>query len=307
MLKQVLAALCLLIALVSAAFAAPAPDLAAGIKLYWEARYREAASALKAVKPDDLSPQERVLLFKFLGLTLFARGDKAAAEDAFTEVVDLDPEYKLTEPEFSGDVVKCFRKARTTLSNRLSDGGVEHYREKDYRAAETSFRQALVVDPSNPMAKDFLPLVTKHEEQRQAPLCTPTLAWSRLDIENGQCTGVDVSSLLHLPVTATKITLIYAVHHSGMGPCWKIVLYDAQGGVIHVFDDPKKQFVGEKAPDLASQWQVVELPEMKTVAKVVMYSSASPRSKRIISKDVGNNLLDTLLLSLEVNCPPAKE
>jgi tetratricopeptide (TPR) repeat protein len=306
MLKRVLVALCLLIGLVNVSLAA-APDLAAGIKLYWEARYREAASALKAVSPDDLSPQERVLLFKFRGLTLFARGDKGAAEEAFTEVLRIDPKYKLAEPEFSADVVKCFRKARTTLSNRLSDAGLEQYRAKNHQAAEAALRQALIVDPSNPLAKDFLPLVSKPEEEKKVPLCKPTLAWGSLDIENGLCSGVDVSSSLHLPVAANKLTLIYAVHHGGVGPCWKIVLYDAQGGVLHIFDDPKKQFVGEKAPDPASQWQIVELPEVRTVAKAVMYSIASPRSKRIVSKDVGNNLLDTFILGLEVSCRPAKE
>jgi tetratricopeptide (TPR) repeat protein len=306
MLKRVLFALCLLICLVNISFAAEAPDLAEGIKLYWEAKYKEAASSLRAVKPEDLSSQERVLLFKFRGLILFARGDKAAAEEAFMEVVKLDPEYKLAEPEFSGDVVKCFRKARTTLSNRISDVGLEQYRAKNKKAAEAAFHQALVIDPSNPMAKDFLPLVVQREEELKPlpPLCKPSLDWGSLDIANGQCSGVDVSSSLHLPVEASKLTLIYAVHHSGVGPCWKIVLYDAQGGIIHTFDDPKKQFRSVKPPQLESRWQVVELPEQQTVAKVVMYSMASPRSKRIVSKDVGNNILDTFLLGLEVVCKP---
>lgn len=310
--KHAMIAFCLLVLLVNVSFGAEAPDLAAGIKLYWEAKYKDAAAALKAVRPEDLSSPERVLLFKFIGLTNFARGDQRAAEEAFVKVLSIDPEYKLPEPDFSADVLKCFRKARTTLSNSLSDEGVEQYRLKNNRAAESAFHQALIVDPSNPMAKDFLPLVsTKPEEEKgeekDEVLCKPALVWGSLDTAKGLCSGVDVSSALHLPVSANKITLMYAIHYKGAGSCWKIVLYDSLGNIVHTFDDPKKEFLDGKTPNPASRWQVVELPEARTVAKAVMYSIASPRSKRVASKDVGNNLLDTFILGLEMACGQGKK
>jgi|GEM_PF-4467897 len=299
--------LLLIVCVTAVAHGTEPADLTTGIKAYRDANYPQAVKILKALDPRSLAVQEQVLLFKFLGLSLIARNDKAGAEEAFTELLKVNAIYPLPESEFSPEVVKCFKRAKAALGNQLSDGGLEKYRAKNYAEAATLFRRAGEVDPSNPIVKDFLALAEQAAQAEQPkppekPSCQPSLDWGKVDTSRGQCRGADVSSAFKLPIRANKITLVYAVHHGGVGNCWKIVLYDAKGEVIHSFEDPEHKFASEKEPDSAARWQVVELPEVQTVFKIVMHSTPSSSLKRIISPDVGKNLLDTFLLSFEVAC-----
>src|SRR5262249_1193621 len=197
-------------------------------------------------------------------------------------------------------------RAKTALGNQLTDRGLELQRAKSHKEAAALFRRAIEVDPANPIAKDLLALAEQSAEAEQPkvpekPACQHSLVWASLDTNKGQCRGVDVSSAFNLPVRTNRITLIYAVHHNGAGSCFKLVLYDVKGEAIHSFEDPQHKFASEKAPDSASRWQVVELPEVKTVFKVVLHAAPSSSLGRIISPE-GKNLLDTFLLGLEVAC-----
>jgi tetratricopeptide (TPR) repeat protein len=277
-------------------------DLAHAMEAYWKADYPAALAELQALDEAKLAADERVLLHKFLGLSLLARKDAEKAQEQFVKLLEIEPGYDLAEKEFSPSVIALFQKSRLVQAQRLYERGMDAYRGQRFQEAVPNFEQSLQLNPRNSIAKDFLALASKRAAEKKPDACFPTRAWAELDMTGANCQGVDYSSSFKLPVQANRLTLIYSKHHFGVGKCWKIAFFDPQGREIFVLTDPTGTFAGKATPQRGTRWRVVELPEALTIGKVKMYGEGGRGLEKLIGKSVGRDF-DEFILGLELTCP----
>jgi hypothetical protein len=106
-----------LIALGAPAVASGAPDAGALIAradkmVSVELRYGEAIDLLsRALSEPEISTRQRIDAYRLLGIAYVARGATGSATAAFTELLDLDPDYGL-DPLLSPKIHEVFAKAK---------------------------------------------------------------------------------------------------------------------------------------------------------------------------------------------------
>lgn len=298
--------------LIASVIGAQETNLARGIQAYTEADYRTAIAVLEGLDESKLRPDERVVQYKFLALSLIARKQPERAQEEFIKLLTIEPGYELSGKEFSPSVLELFQKSKMARGMRLCNQGVEAYNAGQFREAVPDLEQALRFNPRDIRASEFLKLATtrlkeeddenKKKEEKRAE-CIPSRTWGELDAKTTTCQGIDYSSGFKLPVQANRVTLIYSKHHFGVGKCWKIVLYDTEGKEVYVLEDPSQAFMGKQEPGNEARWRVVDLPEVLTIARVKMYGEGGHGFEKFMSQRVGKDFEDELILGLEVACP----
>jgi tetratricopeptide (TPR) repeat protein len=298
--------------IVAGVLGAKEADLARGIQAYTEADYRTAITVLENLDESELRADERVVLHKFLALSLIARKQQERAQEEFIKLLTIEPGYELNNQDFSPSVRDLFQKSKIAQGARLCDRGVGAYNAGQFREAVPDLELALQLNPHDIRANEFLKLATnrlkeedieskKKEENRVK--CVSSRAWGELDAKSATCQGRDYSSSLKLPAQANRVTLIYSKHYFGVGKCWKIVLYDTEGKEVLVLDDPSQAFIGKETPGNEARWRVVDLPEIRTIARVKMYGQGGHVLEKRVGPTMGRDLEDEFILGLEVACP----
>lgn len=300
--RNVFALLALLALWSSPAGAQDLLTLGQGIKAYWEADYDTAVTLLGALEGDQLSRPAQILRYKFLGLSLFAKGDKPASLAELSKLLELEPGHELNPRDFPPHLLELFGEAKVGEAEKTYQAGLLEYRARSLEAAIARFELAVRLDPPHPAAAEMLRLA-RRDLQDLRDRCFPKLSWGELDAKKATCQGVDYSSSFKLPVPANRITLIYGKHHFGLGKCWKIVLQDEEGGEVLVLDDPAGAFKDKQTPTNGSRWRVVELPEVRTIGRIIMYSEGGHDVERFLARRLGESYEDQLILGLEVICP----
>jgi tetratricopeptide (TPR) repeat protein len=308
MIKQALS-LFLLVLLIAEGINAQNIELGRGIHAYTDADYRTAITVLKSIDESKLRDDERVVLHKFLALSLIARKQPERAQEEFIKLLTIESMHELSGKEFSPSVLELFQKSKLAHGARLCDRGVEAYNAGRFGEAVPDLEEALRLNPRDIRANEFLKLssnrlkedeIKRKEEKREQ--CVPSRTWGELDVRTVTCEGRDYSSDLKLPVQANRLTLIYSKHYSGVGRCWKIALYDAEGKEVFVLEDPDQVFVGKQKPSKEARWKVVDLSEVRTIAQVKMYGDGRHGFEKLVGQ-VGKDLSDEFILGLEVTCP----
>jgi tetratricopeptide (TPR) repeat protein len=281
-------------------------DLGRGIRAYTEADYPTAIAELTALDEAELRPDERVVLHKFLALSFFARKEKEKAREEFIKLLTIDPGYELKDGKFAPSVLDLFQKAKRAQGTDVCDRGVESYNAGHFREAMLDFEQALLLNPKDTRAGEFQKLTAnrlKEEPVPEPPKCIPSRAWSELDAQKATCQGVDYSTGFRFPIPANRITLIYSKHHFGVGTCWKVVLYDVDGNEVLALDDPTHAYKGREEPANAERWRIVDLPEVRKIARVRMYGEGGHAFGKFMGQRVNKDFEDKFILGLEVACP----
>jgi tetratricopeptide (TPR) repeat protein len=287
-------------------------DLARGIRAYTDADYRTATSVLESLDESKLRADERVVLHKFLALSLMARKQQERAQEEFIKLLTIEPGYELSDKEFSPSVLELFHKSRMAQGAQLCDRGIEAYNSGQFREAVPDLEQALQFNPRDLRANEFLKLATnrlreedaeskKREEKKEE--CVPSRTWGELDMKTITCQGRDYSSGLKLPAKSNRVILIYSKHYFGVGKCWKIVLYDTEGKEVLVLDDPTQALMDKQKPSNEARWRVIDLSEVHTIARVKMYGVGGHDLEKLVGQAVGKDLADEFILGLEVICP----
>ena len=298
--------------------------LTQAIESYWRGDYETAEALLRRIEVDELDPPEQSRFYQFFGLTLIARGHEEEAKQRFADLLELQPDFKLTDDRFSPQVLDVFERAKELLAGRLYDRAVELYSEKDFAGAVELLGQAHGLNPTDPTIDDLLQLSKDQASRLQAatpveppppppPPCTPSRVWGTIETRRVSCQGIELRRLYKdddtanpppLPAPANHLTLIYANHNFGVGECFKLVLYDDQGQVIHTFEDPQNTFAGKDEPSSESRWQEVDLPEVHTIAGAVLFAEDRYDAVRVLASGLRKAELDQFVLALEVVCPP---
>lgn len=100
--------------------AAAAPsDLSRAHKLITlDLKYAEAIELLEGVlREGELAPKDRVQAGRLLGIASAATGDQQRAEQAFVEVLELEPTYRL-DARHSPKIRQAFENAQKTIAER---------------------------------------------------------------------------------------------------------------------------------------------------------------------------------------------
>lgn len=78
---------------------------------YARANFKKALEGLNRVITSEKASKEQLLTaLSFKGAVFIAQGKKALAEEVFGQILSLDPEYQLSELEFSPKIIKAFNK-----------------------------------------------------------------------------------------------------------------------------------------------------------------------------------------------------
>lgn len=276
--------------------------LGQGIKAYWDADYDTAVTLLEVLDGPKLSQPAQILRHKFLGLSLFAKGDKRASLAELSKLLELEPGHELDPRDFPPPLLELFDEAKAGAAEKTYQAGLLEYRARNLEAAIAKFELAVRLDPPHPAAAEMLRLVRRDLEDLRDQ-CFPKLSWGELDAKKATCQGVDYSSSFKLPAPVNRITLIYSKHHFGLGTCWKIVLQDEEGNEVLVLNDPAGTFKDKQTPTNGSRWRVVELPEVRMIGRIIMYGEGGHDMERFLALRVGDSREDQLILGLEVICP----
>src|SRR5436190_1356501 len=139
------------------AFAAPAHaqlrdgrenPLTAARDLYASARYDEALAVLNGL-PSDAVASDRKSIEQYRSLCLLALGRGSEAESAIAAVVTADPMFVPGEADASPRVRLAFSEVRQRLLPQIATtryaAAKAAYDRKDYSAAETQFRNLLML------------------------------------------------------------------------------------------------------------------------------------------------------------------
>ncbi len=312
--RIILASFCAML-VAAAVRAQDAADLARGIELYTKADYKTAIAVLDAMNETKLRKDEQVTRHKFLALSLIGRKERGRAQDEFIKLLEIEPDYELSDKEVSPPVLELFKQSKIAQGGRVCERAVEEYSSGQFREAIPDFKLVLRLSPNDTRAREFLRLAEnrvkeeeeeerkrREEEEKVKGKCSPVRAWGELDATNVTCQGIDYSSRLQLPLQANRVTLIYSKYHFGVGACWKIVLYDPEGKEVFVFDDSNQEFGGKQKPSQEKRWRVVDLPEIRTIARVVMHGQGGHDFGKLMGR-VGKDVADEFILGLEVVCP----
>lgn len=125
---------------------------------YAQKNYSLVQQILVAVNQSELSDSEKVIYFKLAGLSNFDLGNASAAEDAFVQIIKIEPSYTLSRDQYSRDAIAAFEKAKSGYAQVYYQQGVKDYEAGNYTAAKSSFEKTLSIDSKHPMAGDFLQL-----------------------------------------------------------------------------------------------------------------------------------------------------
>jgi tetratricopeptide (TPR) repeat protein len=314
--RVIVAFFCTMLA-VATVRAQDAADLARSIELYTKADYKTAIAVLQAMDESKLRRDERVTRHKFLALSLIGRKERGRAQEEFIKLLEIEPDYELSNKEVSPSVLELFKQSKIEHGNRVCDRAVDAYNAGRFREAVPDFESALRLNPNDTRAREFLRLaenrvkeadqqdyeeIEKNKKKREE--CLPIRAWGELDARSANCGGADYSSKLPLPARANRITLIYAKHHYGVGKCWKIALLDSEGREIFTFKN--EAFAVNRPLDSSSRLTVIDLPKEQTIARVVMSAEGGREIERRTGQLVGKDLEDEFILLFEVACPPVE-
>ena len=297
----------LLLGLSAAPLAAQRLELVQAVELYWKASFDRTISILRKLDPAALSPGERALLHQYLGLSLFAKNKKDEAQEEFTKLLEFDPDYAFAG-EYPSRALELFAKSKQVQAAKVAAQGVTAYEAGNFPEAVERFDLALRLDSRQPIAREFRKLAVERRDAERAeqasrvPPCEPSLVWAELDAKDATCDGKDYSLAFFLPAPVNRLTVIYAKHHFGVGDCWRIVLYDEEGQQIATVGDPGRAFAGETEPPNSKRWQVIDLPEVRTVRRIEMHAAGGHDLQRHLRRRVGKESEDRFILGLEVAC-----
>jgi TonB family protein len=144
-------------------FAAPrsADEVARGIELYWSGQYRETISLLSAFCGNENRDDLSIECFKYLAFSHVALGEPERAQQAFSDLLARDAEYRLDEALVSPKILEQFDVSRDRLIAELFEKGKAAYFAKDYLAASELLARVLRLDPDQVLAKEYSQLAVE--------------------------------------------------------------------------------------------------------------------------------------------------
>jgi TonB family protein len=155
-----------------------AGDVERGIELYWSGQYRETVTLLSALCEAENRDDVSVECYKYLAFSHVALGDGEMAQEAFSQLLARDAEYRLDESLVSPKILEQFDGSRRQLVAQLFESGKAAYFEQGYAAALELFAQVLRLDPGHSLAKEYSQLATEQLAlvEKQASLTREVVA-----------------------------------------------------------------------------------------------------------------------------------
>ncbi|MBI4819796.1 MAG: hypothetical protein HY791_26215 [Deltaproteobacteria bacterium] len=107
-----------LAACVSSAYAEPDPEIESARRLIEvELRFAEGAEILESLAQKELPREQKLDVYRLLGIAYVARGAPEAAQAAFGALLSLDPGFDL-DPRLSPKILEVFNKVRAKMIER---------------------------------------------------------------------------------------------------------------------------------------------------------------------------------------------
>jgi TonB family protein len=162
----------------------PAPrsadEVARGIELYWSGQYRETISLLSALCGTENREDLSIECYKYLAFSHVALGEAERAQQAFSDLLARDAEYRLDEALVSPKILEQFDVSRDRLIAELFENGMAAYFSKDYLRATELLAHVLRLDPEQVLAKEYsqlameqVALAEKQASLKNAPAAPP--------------------------------------------------------------------------------------------------------------------------------------
>ena len=283
-------------------------DLSEGVAAYWEADYDRAEQILRTIDIWDLSDPEKVLLFKMLGATKLAQGDRGAAKQAFVDLLEIDPTYELSSSDFSPTVISVFREAQGELANIFYENGMELYNDGKFRDAVGQFEKALDADRNHPMAKEFLVIARERaaltgaapddtgkagaddsgSDPSQPPISQVTPGLCRLGtLELGAQPYVDRGYVFRMiPAEFQGAQLVMTPNEEKENRSFKLSLELDRPATLYVAYDQRVK----KPADWLAGWvrtgRVVSIPVGSDTVTYSVYSKRAPKGRALIGPNL---------------------
>ena len=151
------------------ALAAPMPaplspsadEVEKGVELYWSGQYRETVDLLSALCGAESRDDISVECYKYLAFSHVALGDPQRAQQAFSQLLGRDAEYRLDGSLVSPKILEQFDVSRRQLVTQLFESGKAAYFERRYAASLEIFAQVLRLDSEHALAGEYSKLATE--------------------------------------------------------------------------------------------------------------------------------------------------
>jgi protein TonB len=143
-----------------------------GVELYWAGQYQRTIELLDPLCAVESRVDASTECYKYLAFSHVALGEAERAQQTFSRLLALDPEYRLDESLVSPKILDQFEISRRKIIDELFEKGKASYFAKDYRRATELLTQVLRLDPGQALAKEYSQLAREQAalEEKQASL-----------------------------------------------------------------------------------------------------------------------------------------
>lgn len=139
-----------------------------GIRRYWNGEYQATIEVLQPACTASAPSDESLECRKYLAFSHIALGDEPEAEHELTQLLSMDPGYRLDETLVSPKILQYFDRARSDLATAVYDEGKAAYRKGDLEGALERFERVLVLDATNELAAEYAELCRERMRVIQA-------------------------------------------------------------------------------------------------------------------------------------------